>query len=108
MSSASSSVYTEHLYGGAQGNASHAYLAPVIRRCLARVGQRANILDLGCGNGALTVAWARPGDRITGVHLAESGITAARSTFPSMRWMAADVMSDLRWLLGGPQASTRL
>jgi 2-polyprenyl-6-hydroxyphenyl methylase/3-demethylubiquinone-9 3-methyltransferase len=38
------------------------------------------VLDIGCGNGSLTAAWARDGWDVTGVDLSESGIALAKAS----------------------------
>lgn len=49
---------------------------PLLERLLGR--GRPRVLDLGCGRGASSLAWARRGARVTGVDPSEAMITEAR------------------------------
>ncbi|HVX65008.1 MAG TPA: class I SAM-dependent methyltransferase [Bryobacteraceae bacterium] len=78
-----------------QAACSSAYLFPVLRSALARLPRDARVLDLGCGNGALTAALARPGWSVTAIDWSEEAIGAARAAWPDLRFVTADVTQPL-------------
>lgn len=53
------------------------------------------MLDLGCGNGALTAALAKRGFEIVGFDASKSGITLAQSTFKNASFAVYDVTQPL-------------
>lgn len=88
-----SGLYTEYQYRDGRQRHSHSYPAPAIRRCLAQLPQHARVLDIGCGNGALTAAWAFSAWEIQGIDLSESGIRQARANYPQFRFEVCGVGS---------------
>jgi 2-polyprenyl-3-methyl-5-hydroxy-6-metoxy-1,4-benzoquinol methylase len=74
---------------------STAYLFPVLRNALAQLPANARVLDLGCGNGALTAALVRPGWSITALDWSAEAIGAARAAYPGIHFLAADVTLPL-------------
>lgn len=66
-------------YGWRDAGASHAhgYIAPTLLRLLREEGAR-TVLDLGCGNGALTHAMRASGFEVVGCDSDEEGIELAR------------------------------
>jgi ubiquinone biosynthesis O-methyltransferase len=69
---------------------------------LAELGPLAGaaLLDIGCGNGALTASLAKSGANVTGIDLSESGIALARTTHPEVRYEVASVYDDLHARFG--------
>jgi ubiquinone biosynthesis O-methyltransferase len=60
----------------------------------------ATVLDIGCGNGALTASLAKRGAAVTGLDLSESGIALARAAHPDARFEVASVYDDLHARFG--------
>jgi ubiquinone biosynthesis O-methyltransferase len=58
------------------------------------------LLDIGCGNGALTASLAKRGAAVTGIDLSESGIALARAAHPDVRFEVGSVYDDLRARFG--------
>jgi 2-polyprenyl-3-methyl-5-hydroxy-6-metoxy-1,4-benzoquinol methylase len=77
---------------------AHHYLQPAVRAALQRTGAR-TVLDLGCGNGALTAALQREGFAMTGMDVSESGIAIAARSFPDIAFAHADMATPLPDLL---------
>ena len=73
-------MYLEYAYKNGATNPSHAYLCPAIEHGLSVLPKRARVLDIGCGNGSLTAAWAKREWVVTGVDLSESGIAQAKAS----------------------------
>lgn len=72
----------------------HRYLVPVILRALGPAAGR-TLLDIGCGNGALTAKMAEAGFRAAGVDSEVSGIERARGAFPGIDFSLQDVSEPL-------------
>ena len=53
-------------------------------------GENLKILDLGCGNGALTNELAERGHDVTGLDSSRSQLALARKTYPGLRFIEAD------------------
>lgn len=55
------------------------------------------VLDIGCGNGALTYDMAQKGALVTGIDLNETNIQAAQSRFahPNARYICGDALVEL-------------
>ncbi len=87
-------AYVEYFYSNAAANPSHSYLGPAMSKLLRDVGDHAAILDLGCGNGALTSLAASRQRRVVGVDLSVTGIAAARRYYPNIQFLQADVCAD--------------
>ena len=64
-------------------------LDPILQR-LAAHGAR-TVLDLGCGNGALSARIARHGYRVVGCDSSRSGIDIASRSFPDVRFFLHDL-----------------
>lgn len=58
------------------------------------------LLDIGCGNGALTASLASRGAAVTGMDLSDSGIALARAAHPDVRFEVGSVYDDLRARFG--------
>lgn len=73
---------TEFLWDTSTVTEVHHYVLPVLHKWLAPY-KRGRLLDLGCGNGALTARMNDMGISCTGTDFSESGIQIARSSFPA-------------------------
>ncbi len=73
---------------------NHSYLAPTMLRTVGD-GEGRSILDLGCGNGALTSLYAKQGFTAVGAERSGSGLEIARTTFPDVRFVAQDLEQPL-------------
>jgi len=69
---------------------NHGYLAPALLDMLGPAHDR-RLLDLGCGNGALTKAMADAGFRTVGMESSQSGLEIARHTYPELDWVSQDI-----------------
>ena len=69
---------------------------------LAALGplQGTTLMDIGCGNGALTASLAKRGAAVTGLDLSESGIALARAAHPDVRFEVGSVYDDLHARFG--------
>jgi 2-polyprenyl-3-methyl-5-hydroxy-6-metoxy-1,4-benzoquinol methylase len=78
---------------------AHSYILPTLIDWLSQAGVE-SLLDLGCGNGALTNALATEGFRMTGLDSSESGIAIASQHYPQIEFTHASLgeplSSDLR------------
>ncbi len=78
---------------------SHSYLAPavlgVLRRKLPRPAA-SKVIDIGCGNGALTKQIRKLGFDVLGVEPSTDGVAMARKADPGLRVAQASAYDDLR------------
>jgi len=79
-------------HGGDTG--AHRYLQPAICERLDAARARA-VLDLGCGNGALTARIAAAGYDVVGCDHSASGIERARAALPGAVFFQHDVNAEL-------------
>jgi 2-polyprenyl-6-hydroxyphenyl methylase/3-demethylubiquinone-9 3-methyltransferase len=77
-------MYLEYQYRNGASNGSHEFLRPGIERGLSVLPEGARVLDIGCGNGSLTAAWAKGEWDVTGVDLSESGIAHAKASYANI------------------------
>ena len=73
---------------------AHGYILPALVPRLRQAEGR-HVLDLGCGNGALTDALTREGFEMTGTDSSGTGITIARRSYPAADFFQSDVDSPL-------------
>lgn len=85
----------EYSYANADPPHTLSYLLPVLERQLRDVEPGSRVLDLGCGNGALTAAWAQPLWHVTGIDSSISGIEFAKNAHPSHTFRVCDATSPL-------------
>lgn len=88
-------MYRDYSYESGAANSSHKFLYPAIARGLSGLPEGSRVLDIGCGNGSLTAAWAKPRWDVTGVDLSESGITQAKATYPNIKFYRMPVGLEL-------------
>jgi 2-polyprenyl-3-methyl-5-hydroxy-6-metoxy-1,4-benzoquinol methylase len=83
--------YPEWVFSGEAEN--HHYLVPAVLRALPR--GKVRVLDLGCGNGALTARIHQAGKEVTGIDFTPSGIERARQTNPGVEFLVHDLNEPL-------------
>jgi 2-polyprenyl-3-methyl-5-hydroxy-6-metoxy-1,4-benzoquinol methylase len=93
--SGAATIYREYRYEGNASNPSHGYLCPAIERELSVLPEGARVLDIGCGNGSLTAAWAKSEWEVTGIDLSESGIAYAKASYPNIAFHRKPVGPEL-------------
>ena len=76
---------------------STAYLLPATRHML---GDARRVLDVGCGNGAVTAMLAQLGYDVVGVDASLDGIEIARSAFRNIRFEHVAASEDMLEVLG--------
>jgi len=79
------------VFSGAALN--HHYLVPAVLRALPEGNVR--VLDLGCGNGALTGKIHEAGKTVTGIDFTPSGIERARRSHPDVIFHVHDLNDPL-------------
>lgn len=85
---------TEFVWNEGGMSAAHQYLQPVIADWLRDCGAK-TVLDLGCGNGALTNELSRSGFRMTGMDVSHTGIRIAQEQYPKIQFLQADLDAAL-------------
>lgn len=81
-------------------NQSHNCLLPALFELCPEFKPGARVLDVGCGNGAVSVEIAKLGCSIVGIDMSESGIQIARQICPSARFEALPADDNLLRNLG--------
>ena len=71
---------------------------PAVLSYLSSVPPGAEVLDLGCGNGALLDSFRDHKWNMTGVDSSPSGIAQARRHYHGIEFIQADITSDLTYL----------
>ncbi len=90
--------YWEWTFSGEATN--HHYLVPAVIKALRASGAE-RVLDIGCGNGALTAKVAQAGFEVAGIDFASSGINRARESFPELEFFESDISDPLPAQLHG-------
>lgn len=85
---------SEYEWDGAGHAHNHRVLLPALERVLGRADER-RLVDLGCGNGALTATLAKRGFRTVGVDMAASGIGHAQSAHAELEFAEHDLSQPL-------------
>jgi 2-polyprenyl-3-methyl-5-hydroxy-6-metoxy-1,4-benzoquinol methylase len=83
-----SGQYRDYGYDSGLRSCAHAYLLPQLRRMLA--GCTGPILDVGCGNGAISRALLGDGLDVYGIDASASGVDIANAAAPG-RFFVVDV-----------------
>lgn len=90
-------------WNDASFTSAHEYLLPPLEDYLAREAPdpgAARILDLGCGNGAVTNWLAEQGYEVVGVDPSTTGIRQARAAYPDVHYIQASAYAPLPDRLG--------
>src|SRR5262249_23315010 len=85
---------TEFVWDGSGETGAHRYLAAPICARLAAAHAR-TVLDLGCGNGAMTARLAARGYDVAGCDYSLSGLDKAREALPGALLFRHDLGADL-------------
>jgi 2-polyprenyl-3-methyl-5-hydroxy-6-metoxy-1,4-benzoquinol methylase len=90
-----SCIHSEEFVWSEQGlSEAHKYILPVLLPWLEQRNAR-RVLDIGCGNGALTNEVSKAGLGVVGVEVSESGIAIAQRSYPRIRFLNCGVDSPL-------------
>src|ERR1043166_9740849 len=85
----------EYAYADGMKPWKYDYILEVLRALMCSIPKGAKVLDLGCGNGAVTAELAVSGWELHGIDSSRSGIEAARTTYPHISFHLADVTAGL-------------
>lgn len=88
----------EYLWDTDGSTEVHGFVWPELNKILLESGHR-SLLDLGCGNGALTERFARFVPECVGVDFSRSGIEIARIKHPSAKFECASIVDPLPEML---------
>lgn len=84
----------EFVWCGGGLTEAHAYILPVVVDMLGSSAVE-QVLDVGCGNGALTGALAERGFEVTGIDSSETGLEIAQQSCPNARFQYASIDEPL-------------
>ena len=79
-------------------NESHDYLLPCLRKLIRkriREPKQRKLIDIGCGNGAVTNILRLTGFEVVGVDPSQDGIDQARAAFPDLHAEVGSAYDDL-------------
>ncbi len=82
-------------YSGPEPAHTAAYLQRPLLEELGPLSGK-TLLDIGCGNGALSASLAGRGAQVVGIDLSPSGITIAREKYPELEWSVMSAYDDLK------------
>lgn len=75
---------------------SQSYLRNPVLNALSRsCSSGAAVLDIGCGNGAMSAIVAAAGYNVVGIDPSRSGIAEAKNSFPQIEFITGDVSVEL-------------
>jgi 2-polyprenyl-6-hydroxyphenyl methylase/3-demethylubiquinone-9 3-methyltransferase len=79
-------------YANPGSSGCHTYILPAFFGLCPELGAHVRVLDVGCGNGAVTAQVAQRGSKVLGIDMSETGIQLARRNCPNARFevMPAD------------------
>lgn len=88
-----------YVYEGPSLNDSHKYLLPAVTGILegvrTRLGGRARLFELGCGNGSVARELSNLGWDVVGVDPSEQGVANARRAYPHLNLERGSAYDDL-------------
>jgi 2-polyprenyl-3-methyl-5-hydroxy-6-metoxy-1,4-benzoquinol methylase len=67
---------------------------------LLACGKHCRAIDLGCGDGTLTAAWAGTEWDVIGVDFSESGVGTAQIDYPTLHFYREDITGNLAAVVG--------
>jgi 2-polyprenyl-3-methyl-5-hydroxy-6-metoxy-1,4-benzoquinol methylase len=73
---------------------AHQWILPVLLNWLS-AEDVSTILDLGCGNGAMTNELRQAGYQVTGLDSSNSGLVVARASYPAVPFVNGNIGSEL-------------
>lgn len=85
---------SEFLWEAAGFAEFHRWVLPIVHRWLEEI-KPSSILDIGCGNGAVTHWLSQRGYRVIGLDSSESAIQIAKNAYPDITFIKADLNSPL-------------
>ena len=85
--------YMSYGWNDAEATCAHAYLLPTVLRLVHGVsdGKPLRVLDLGCGNGYVTVKLAKLGHRTIGIDASTDGIAIACSAYSGVEFRVGSI-----------------
>jgi SAM-dependent methyltransferase len=93
-------MYKEYGFDNAAPPHTLRYLLPPILSLCPPLGPGVRVLDVGCGNGAITAEFIRRGCCTVGIDLSEQGICIARKAHPQARFEVLSADENLLQNLG--------
>lgn len=90
----SSLVAQEYLWDMSGLTEVHGFVWPALKKRISALGSK-KLLDLGCGNGALTAQFSGVVPECIGVDFSRSGIEIARTKHPQARFECAPISEQL-------------
>ena len=87
-------VSDEFVWDGSNESEAHQYLAKPIIDILSFSSAK-TVLDLGCGNGALSYYVNNEGFDVAGCDFSETGVALAKKQYPNMRFFQQDITNEL-------------
>jgi ubiquinone/menaquinone biosynthesis C-methylase UbiE len=73
-------------YANPGSSGCHTYILPAFFDLCPELGAHTRVLDVGCGNGAVTAQVAQRGSEVLGIDMSETGIQLARRNCPNARF----------------------
>jgi len=81
-------------WGSNKPKESHNYIFPKIQELLPNE-KKLRILDAGCGNGYMAAELAKLGHEVTGMDIAEDGISIAQRHYPDVQFYVRSIYDNL-------------
>ncbi len=92
---------TQFNYGADDLPITSKYLAPKIFQICQKLAPK-KVLEMGCGNGAISTALARLGAHVVACDPSEDGVEAARKRLPAVKFHVLGVYDDPTMLVDQP------